>query len=46
MPDSVSPARGLADLTIALQHPLDLNGNNRLKDGAPDAGAYEWEPAK
>jgi len=46
MPDSVSPARGLADPTIASQYPLDLNGNNRLKDGAPDAGAYEWEPAK
>lgn len=46
MPDSVSPARGLADPTIANQYPLDLNGNNRLSDGAPDAGAYEWKPTK
>ena len=46
MPDSVSPARGLADPKVASKYPLDLNGNNRLKDGAPDAGAYEWEPTK
>jgi hypothetical protein len=46
MPDSVSPARGLADPVIAAQYPLDLNGNNRLEDGKPDAGAYEWEPTK
>jgi hypothetical protein len=46
MPDSVSPARGLADPVIASQYPLDLNGNNRLSDGAPDAGAYEWIPTK
>jgi hypothetical protein len=46
MPDSVSPARGLADPTVASHYPLDLNGNNRLKDGAPDAGAYEWQPVK
>ena len=45
-PDSVSPARGLADPKIALQYPLDLNGNSRLTDGAPDAGAYEWKPTK
>jgi len=44
--DSISPARGLADPTIAAQYPLDLNGNNRLRDGAPDAGAYEWIPTK
>lgn len=42
MPDSVSPARGLALSSVAEQYPLDLNGNNRLEDGAPDAGAYEW----
>jgi len=46
VPDSVSPARGLADPTVATQFPIDLNGNNRLTDGAPDAGAYEWEPTK
>jgi len=45
-PDSVSPARGLADKTIAAQFPLDLNGNNRLEDNEPDAGAYEWKPMK
>ncbi|NDP21672.1 MAG: right-handed parallel beta-helix repeat-containing protein [Paludibacter sp.] len=45
-PDSVSPARGLADKTIASQYPLDLNGNNRMDDGEPDAGAYEWKPVK
>ena len=44
--DSVSPARGLADITIAKQYPLDLNGNSRLDDGAPDVGAYEWKPTK
>lgn len=43
-PDSVSPARGLADPTIANHYPLDLHGKNRLTDGAPDAGAYEWFP--
>lgn len=46
MPDSVSPARGIADPGIAAQFPLDLNGNSRLTDGAPDAGAYEWQPMK
>lgn len=45
-PDSVSPTRGLADKTIASQYPLDLNGNNRLEDGEPDAGAYEWQATK
>ena len=45
-PDSLSPARGLADKTVATQFPIDLNGKNRLTDGAPDAGAYEWIPTK
>jgi len=43
-PDSVSPARGIADPAIAAQYPLDLNGRNRLSDAKPDAGAYEWFP--
>lgn len=43
-PDSVSPARGIADPTVAAQYPLDLSGRSRLADGAPDAGAYEWHP--
>ena len=42
--DSVSPARGLADKSISGGYPLDINGNNRLADGVPDAGAYEWKP--
>ncbi|MDD4968461.1 MAG: hypothetical protein PHT07_03430 [Paludibacter sp.] len=46
MPDSVSPVRGLADPNVAAQYPLDLNGKSRLSDGAPDAGAYEWQPTK
>jgi len=45
-PDSVSPARGIADKTISEKFPLDLNGNNRMEDGAPDAGAYEWKSLK
>jgi hypothetical protein len=43
MPDSVSPARDIGDYNVALQYPLDLNGNSRLQDGKPDAGAYEWQ---
>jgi hypothetical protein len=40
--DSLSPAidAGLRDHAEGL--PLDLNGNNRLDDFAPDLGAYEW----
>lgn len=41
-PDSVSPARGLADISVAFSYPTDLKGNSRLGDNAPDAGAYEW----
>ncbi|MDO9634372.1 MAG: hypothetical protein Q7J05_04920 [Paludibacter sp.] len=43
-PDSISPARGLANPVIAAQYPLDLSGKSRLEDGEPDAGAYEWYP--
>lgn len=46
MPDSVSPVRGMADLSVAAQFPLDLNGNNRLLNNKPDIGAYQWEPTK
>jgi hypothetical protein len=42
--DSLSSARGIADPALSAQIPLDLNGRNRLTDGAPDAGAYEWLP--
>jgi hypothetical protein len=44
--DSVSPARGLADPVLASQFPLDLNGNSRITGNKPDAGAYQWQPAK
>jgi len=44
--DSVSPARGLADPTVAAQFPLDLNGNNRMNGNKPDAGAYQWQSTK
>ena len=46
MPDSVSPARNIADPDVAKLYPTDLNGKNRLEDGKPDAGAYEWQPKK
>ncbi len=42
MPDSVSPIRDIADFDVAKDYPFDLNGNSRLDDGMPDAGAYEW----
>ncbi len=45
-PDSVSPARGIADISVAFSYPIDLNGNSRLRDNAPDAGAYEWVPTR
>jgi hypothetical protein len=45
-PDSVSPARGIADKTIARKYRFDINGNSRLADGEPDAGAYEWKSEK
>ena len=37
-----SPARNIANLDIAKQIPYDINGVNRLEDGLPDAGAYEF----
>ncbi len=43
--DSVSPARGIADSLVSALYPLDRLGRNRLSDGAPDAGCYEWYPA-
>lgn len=42
--DSVSPARDIGNIEIAKKYPKDLNGNDRLRDGKPDAGAYEWQP--
>jgi len=43
-PDSISPARGWADINLAGQYPEDLYGRSRFADGKPDAGAYEWYP--
>ncbi|MDP4277975.1 MAG: hypothetical protein Q8914_10145 [Bacteroidota bacterium] len=40
--DSTSVARGAASMVEANQYPFDLNGKNRLADGKPDIGAYEY----
>jgi hypothetical protein len=40
--DSLSPAIDAGLPTHATEFPLDLNGNSRLDDLAPDLGAYEW----
>lgn len=40
--DSLSPARDIADSLIATRYPLDRLGKNRLEDGKPDAGCYEY----
>jgi hypothetical protein len=37
-----SPARNIANLEISQQIPYDILGVNRLEDGLPDAGAYEF----
>jgi hypothetical protein len=37
-----SPAKNVADIEIANQIPFDLKGYNRLSDGHPDLGAYEY----
>ena len=36
-----SSACGKADVAVAERYPTDLEGKNRLSDGAPDLGAYE-----
>jgi hypothetical protein len=40
--DSLSLARDKADISIAEQYRFDRLGNNRLADGKPDLGAYEY----
>ncbi len=40
--DSLSPAINSGFPAHATEFPLDLNGNSRLDDTAPDMGAYEW----
>lgn len=42
VPDSLSPARNMAEPAMASRYPTDLNGNNRFADGNPDVGCYEW----
>jgi hypothetical protein len=42
VPDSLSPARNMAEPVMASRYPTDLNGNNRFADGNPDVGCYEW----
>ena len=40
--DSASLARDWADVSTAEKYPLDRLGNNRMADGKPDLGAYEY----
>ena len=40
--DSLSPAIDAGLPSHATEFPMDLNGNSRLDDLAPDLGAYEW----
>lgn len=43
--DSLSQARGNADIDISLQYyPADRTGNDRVGDGAPDIGCYQYVP--
>ncbi len=37
-----SPARSSALVQASYLLPFDLSGRNRLTDGAPDVGAFEW----
>lgn len=40
--DSVSPARNVADVTMAQKLPYDMSENSRFEDEGPDIGAYEY----
>ena len=40
--DSASLARDWADVSTAEKYPLDRLGNDRMADGKPDLGAYEY----
>jgi len=46
MPDSVSPARGLANPDVISQYHLEYDLNGNLRGNKPDAGAYQWQPTK
>jgi hypothetical protein len=39
--DTLSPAKDVASYDIALQYPVDINGNSRLGALGPDMGAFE-----
>jgi hypothetical protein len=41
---STSPARDIGDALIGTSVLFDLNGNSRMADAMPDAGAYEYQP--
>ena len=43
-PDSASPVIDAGLPATGAEVPLDLKGNGRLLDAAPDLGAYEWVP--
>lgn len=43
-PDSISAIRGIADISASTALPLDRLGRDRLKDGKPDAGCYQFVP--
>ncbi len=44
--DTLSPAKDLGLLEYGLLYPIDLKGDSRVVDGAPDAGAFERVGAK
>ncbi len=44
IPDSSSFANNRGSITIASKVPLDFRGKDRLADGKPDPGAFEWIP--
>lgn len=43
-PDSLSAAIDLGNPEYARKYPLDRNGRQRMADGGPDVGCYEWMP--
>jgi hypothetical protein len=41
---STSPAKNVANISVAANFPYDLKGVLRMGDGLPDLGAYEYVP--
>lgn len=41
-----SPARDAGSMPLAVLQPEDMDGNNRINDGKPDMGAYEYVQEK